>query len=652
MSGLTEEEKPAHRKRKSDTLYSIVCAFDIETTNLVKEEISFCYSWAFQLGIDYTFTGRTIKDAIDFMRLLSMQLDHTLIVYCHNLSFEYHFLKGVYSFKTDEVYATDRRKILKCRLFDKIEMRCSYYLSNMGLDKFCEVENVEHKKLSGEKFDYSKTRYPWTPLTDYELQYQINDVLGLVEAVYSLMNKNGDNLYTIPLTNTGYVRRDARKALQKKRQDIVSMLPDEDLYIMLRRAFRGGNTHASRFRAGRIEKDVHNLDIVSSYPTVQLMCKFPIKPFFKVPEPTTERFIELLKREKAVLVKVSVWGLVIRDQVPVPYISRSKVFNIAGERTEDNGRILTMDYGELYFTDIDFKIFHDQYMYDDIRVDQLYYSSYGYLPDELRTVIMSYFKAKTELKGVDDYFYMKSKNRLNSVYGMSATDPCRDDLIIDPENNVLEYSEKPVAELLEKYAKNPLMPYQFGIWTTAWSRERLQRLISLIPYDRFCYCDTDSVKYVGEPVDFSGFNDERIKEARSGGFYAKTPAGLVTYLGVAEAEADYKTFKTMGAKKYAYTDKDGELHITIAGVNKKKGAKELAKRGGLKAMKEGFTFYEGGTVSIYSDNIRIEKNISGHKLIITDCICIKDSTYTLGLTEEYRLLLKDCFLSLLKKELI
>ena len=122
---------------------------------------------------------------------------------------------------------------------------------------------------------------------------------------------------------------------------------------------------------------------------------------------------------------------------------------------------------------------------------------------------------------------------------------------------------------------------------------------------------------------------------------------------MAEPEQPYDTFKTLGAKKYAYTQ-GGKMHITIAGVNKTKGAEELEAAGGLDAMKEGFTFRRGGgTESVYRDNYHEEKMIEGHTLIITDCVCIKDSTYTLGLTYEYKeVLSRDNLLSLRKKDLI
>lgn len=51
-------------------------------------------------------------------------------------------------------------------------------------------------------------------------------------------------------------------------------------------------------------------------------------------------------------------------------------------------------------------------------------------------------------------------------------------------------------------------------------------------------------------------------------FAPKTVKGVEKPLGVYEYEGIYDTFKTMGAKKYAYVQ-DEKLSITISGVTKK-----------------------------------------------------------------------------------
>ena len=106
----------------------------------------------------------------------------------------------------------------------------------------------------------------------------------------------------------------------------------------------------------------------------------------------------------------------------------------------------------------------------------------------------------------------------------------------------------------------------------------------------------------------------------------------------------YKRFSTLGAKKYVYIDTDDKLHITIAGVDKKKGAAELMEHGGIEAFREGFVFRKGGgTEIVYNDNPQLpDLEIDGHKLHITSNAVIRESTYTLGLTEEYRRIIESC----------
>ena len=88
---------------------------------------------------------------------------------------------------------------------------------------------------------------------------------------------------------------------------------------------------------------------------------------------------------------------------------------------------------------------------------------------------------------------------------------------------------------------------------------------------RFVYCDTDSVKYIGD-IDWTNYNKERIRISKKNGAYAKDSKGVLHYMGVFEQEETYKRFKTLGAKKYCGEDDDGHLHLTLAGVSKKLAA--------------------------------------------------------------------------------
>lgn len=650
---------PGGKRRK---YIGLTTAFDIETTLLEDIRQSVMYIWQWQFSTDYTVIGRTWEEFKDLLERIKRALPEGrwLVVYVHNLSYEFQYLKGVYQFMPSEVFAVASRKLLKCDMMQCFEFRCSYKLTNMSLKEFTTKMNVEHKKLSGDDFDYSKDRYPWTELTDLELEYCINDVLGLVEAVNALMARDGDTLQTIPLTSTGYVRRNAKKAMRDgiHHNFVYSILPDIELYRALHEAFRGGNTHSNRFFTCDIVHGVHSADRSSSYPAVMCNCEFPMSVF--IPIMKSDLNLEYIKRcieirHKALLLRIGIKNLHLRNDFwGCPYLSIDKCRNIhKAVDTEDNGRILEAEYLETTITDVDLRIILEEYS-GEILFLKGWYSSYKKLPDPLINEVVKYYKDKTELKGVkgQELYYDKAKALLNSLYGMMAQNPVKHSIIFQ---QVGEWEEDNISDeqLLAESNRRAFLAYQWGVWVTAWSRYHLEQGIKLAHgkgdnYANFVYCDTDSVKYIGD-IDWSEYNNDRIAECRESGAFATDPAGVTHYMGVFETEDNpdtgyaYYSFKTLGAKKYAYKEtEDGETHCTIAGVNKKIGGKELDDNGGLDAFTEGFVFQEaGGTEAVYNDYPEIKSvTIDGHKLDIISNIAILPSEYTLGITGEYERIIK------------
>lgn len=645
LSDLGIIKKSKNKKGGKDYL-NIVCAFDIETSRIKDIEQSFMYIWQFQFGRDLTIIGRTWKEYFTFLERIAEHIRDIayLVVYVHNLSFEFQFLKGMYDFDKEEVFATERRKVLKCTMFECIEYRCSYYLTNMSLDKFLVKYNVENKK--GKNFDYNKVRYPWTKLSKEEIEYCINDVKGLVQALYKQLEADNDNVQSIPLTATGYVRRDVKEAMKSyNHKQLKNMLPDPEVYKLLREAFRGGDTIANRFNADEIIENVDSVDIVSSYPASMLMCKYPMTRFYLE---DIRSFGKLYRSgNKALLFRVVFENIRLASAFEGhSYLSRDKCRDII-RGTFANGRIIRADMLETTITDIDYNIIKRRYKWDKMHILVLYSSRYKMLPLQLRNVIINYYKVKTELKGAeensDDYlFYMKNKEKLNSTYGMTVEDPAKD--TIDFINNEFVQRDEPLVDLIKKHNKSAFLNYAWGVWCTAHSRKRLADGIDVVTNNgeepmNFIYSDTDSIKYVGD-VDFTAYNDKVQKQALDTRAYAVDNNGEVHFMGVYETEGYKKPnrFKTLGAKKYVLEDPEKKLHITIAGVNKKKGAVELEK---IENFKEGFIFKEaGGTESVFNDNIDMSYlTLAGKKIDITDNVVIRDSTYTLGITAEYRAIL-------------
>lgn len=628
-------------KRKYKDLF---CAFDIESTNDLELQQAFMYIWQFQIE-DYTIIGREWSEWLIFCERLTEQLeqDEYLMVYVHNLSYEFSFIKGVYGFTPEEVFCIQPRKVLKCEMMDHIEFRCSYLLTNMNLATFTKKMGVK-EKLSGDDYDYSKIRYPWTELTDQELEYCITDVESLVKALKVYFTIEHDSFYTIPLTSTGFVRRDCKEAMRHfNRGELKNMLPDYDIYVLLKQAFRGGNTHANRYYAEEILENVSSYDRVSSYSDVMINELFPMSPWIREDDINIERACrKIFKQKRACLLRVSFKNIRLRDPMDgCPYIPKHKCRNLS-HHYNDNGRILWADFLELSCTDIDFRLILQQYQFDAAVIHDFYHCRYGKLPKSLRDVIIKYYQDKTELKGVlgQELFYMLSKAKLNSIYGMSAQDICKRNILY--ENDQFKFDDALTdLELYNKTIQKAFICYAWGVWTTARAREQLQVAINMTD-DNFVYCDTDSVKFIDDgTVDFTKYNKSRQQDSIKNGGVATDRTGKQYYLGLYDYEGTYRQFITMGAKKYAYVDNADQLHITVAGCVKSTGAKELAERGGLEAFQEGFTFYKaGGTESVYND-IRdpVTLSIGGHDLTITSNVLIKQSTYTLGVTGEYKRIL-------------
>lgn len=624
----------------------LVCAFDIETSRW-NDKRSFMYIWQFQLGRDITVIGRSWKEFKALIARIKALLpkDTWLVCFCHNLSFEWQFLSGIYNFKPEEVFAVESRRVLRADMYGCIEFRCSYLHSNMRLETYLQKMGVEHEKQSG--FDYDKVRYPWTTLTEEELLYCVNDVRGLVEAIEIEMAADGDDLRTIPATSTGYVRRDVKRAMKMVNWLwLKSIMPPALVYEMLREAFRGGNTHANRFFAGRVLEGVSSYDRSSSYPDVQINGKFPVGPFYFVDsdELSLGKVRDLIRRRgKAVLMRIALWEPELADDLDgCPYIPIDKCRHLT-DCAPDNGRVLSAAYLEITVTDIDFEIIERKYKWEHIEILDCCYSRYGVLPQPLKDVIISYYKAKTELKGVagEEIYYTKAKNKLNSVYGMSAQNPVKHSTIY--ANGEWSADLTPWQELLDAANRKGFFPYQWGVWTTALARKRLQDGIDLAG-EGFVYCDTDSVKYIGK-VDWTAYNEQRKADSLKNGAWADDPKGRRHYMGVYEADDGYPAeFATRGAKKYVVRHPNGKLEATIAGVSKREdggrisGGMELEKHGGFDAfLADEFTFTEaGGNELSYYDGSPERVRVGKKRLTLGKSVTITDSTYTLSDTDIYR----------------
>lgn len=681
--------------RNGLTYIASPATFDIESTTIDGEKPeAFMYHWQFCLNGKVCF-GRTWEEWINFMHKLGYTLElgtkKALVIYVHNLAYEFMFIKDF--LHIESLFAREAHKVIKLlaclesdyeKVINKIgdvsretstipffEFRCSYFLSNMSLLKFCENSKFcTHYKLV-DTYDYRKIRTPITPMTDEESAYCYNDVKGLEECILSKLDDEGDTLATIPLTSTGYVRRAMRAECRKYpwyRELFEMLMPTVPVYRLLRQAFRGGNTHASRYYANAIIEGVYSRDRVSSYPACIASDLYPMTPFVKYePQSFDKLILDCCKEKNAIIMRITLFDVEVRDDVTVPYIDFAHCIAYSKNYINDNGRVLSADWITYACTELDFLIINNQYSYNTERVEWLegYKAEKDYLPQPIVDIMLKWYDKKTQLKDVDgkEYEYAKSKNKLNSVFGAMVTDICQGGVEYIDGEWIKTMPDEESAIAAYAASKNSFLLYQWGVYITANARYELQCMIDACGYD-FVYADTDSVKFIGKKhlKSFDDRNNYLLSKKQKYRNYSDrlNDDGTTTRytLGVWDDDGFYKKFKTLGAKKYAYISDDknkktGEikkdvLHVTVSGLSKDKGAAELARGNGLADFKIGKIFTDSGrTVSYFNES-------DVHTIKVVDCygkecefttasnIAIVDTTYTLGISDEYAAVLGSC----------
>ena len=679
-------------KGKRNCYDNTIYTFDIETTSYIilngkqlntqkylklsdkqKEECKFyscMYIWQFGVN-DTIYYGRTWQEFKLFLERLEYFGTYAKkIVFVHNLSFEFQFLRNIVKF--DDVMARKSHKVMRATLQDfNIEFRCSYFMTNLPLKKLPEVYNLDVEKLIGD-LDYSKIRHSKTILTNEEMKYCENDCLVVYEYIKKELEEY-ETVKNIPLTSTGHVRRELKEKTTKNwnyRNKVRKAINvDGHVYNLLVEAFAGGYTHSNWIYTNEIIKNVTSFDFTSSYPYVMVTNKFPSTEFKKCNIKRREQMLKCF----AYILHVKFKN--ISCKYYNNFISQNKCLRIKNGKY-DNGRIIKAEELEIILTDIDFYFILESYNCE-YEIVESYFSKYNYLPKEYIEFILEKYVIKTQYKGIEEkkLEYNIEKAKFNSLYGMTVTNNIKDIVVFD---NDLGWSEIPmkndeILHSLEKEKKQGFLSFAYGVWVTAWARYNL--LTNVIKNDEYCiYCDTDSMK-LKEGFNSKAIDDynkkvlEKIKIASKEleipfeKFAPKDSNRKKHIIGLFDFDGFYEEFITQGAKKYAVTryidnkkitkdtnvikkekEKSLVLEITVAGVPKI-GAKALKS---LQDFKDDFVFDFKDTnknLLMYNDeqlNFNL-KDYEGNILNVKDKYgaCLVPTTYVLGKSEEYASLLTD-----------
>lgn len=566
-------------------------SFDIETsTTPDSKKQAFMYIWQFGINGTAVF-GRTWGEYWDFLGRLREALGlcgkRRAIIYVHNLAFEFSFLCGY--LPISEVFARAPHHPIYFTTEDGYEYRCSFILTGKSLAMLS--RDTKTKKLVGD-LDYSKTRHALTPLTAQELAYCENDVLILNEYIAAEIERNGD-ISKIPLTKTGYVRREVLTAFrsweewEKWQKRIQIAYPSLEQFALLNKCFAGGFTHANCRYVDIVLENIASYDLASSYPTQMLKHKYPTGKWHTLTI-TRREILEKMCEKYACIMQLSFKNLKAKTDHSI--ISRHKCPAVLGG-VFDNGRVVEAEYITLFLTSPDYLIIKQFYDFEAVRIEKFYYAHYEYLPRPMFDTILKLYHNKTALKGypegsAENTLYKLSKEYINSLYGMTVTNPLDDNVVYNAESGEWSIEREDAGKLLNKkrWSKKYCLPYAVGVFVTAWARYELLSTVKAITDNSedgasdVVYCDTDSIKLLNAEKHkdiFELYNEQNRADLWAALDYHGIPRNKIEPLGktigIFDYEGRYDRFKTLGAKRYCF-EIGGEFNYTVAGLPKSKGS--------------------------------------------------------------------------------
>lgn len=670
-----------------------IFTFDIETTsywmtpagvrayseNYTPEEYNdfpagaVCYIWQFSID-NKVYYGRELSEFPKFLDTVFCNYEtenekNLPIIWVHNLSWEFAFIREYIKIDYSSIFARSIRKPMSfiTAQYGKtcIEFRCSYILTGLSLDAW-------GKELGFEKLhtlDYCVLRTPLTKLKQKELDYAERDCLVVYNGICKYREKY-ETLQNIPKTQTGEVRREVKTLLQNNSYcaKITKMLPKtEDEYKLLRACFQGGSTGGNYELAGKILYNVASDDIQSDYPSQICTKKYPMSAFKEcnTTEVTFKNF-----NDYAFIICVEFTNIKARSCLA--YYSQHKAIAVKGAKI-NNGKIQSANYLNCVITECDLCIMNKCYDWETMNIIACFKAKKDYLPKEFIKITLERYGFKTSLKGIAEKkdIYDNSKRFINSLYGMCVTDLYQQEIVFN--GSYWDTTEKSLQDTLDKLQRNKnrnFLSYAWGVWCTAYARVRLwigscdtrfynENLGMLATPNDIIYYDTDSRKhYITEETTRVLRREDEINNLELFEMckhysidYEKTrpkdPKGNARIIGAWDFEGVYDELVHLGAKKYA-TKTNGKIEVTVSGVPKSTGNDSITD---LSQFKAGFEFsanhkskdtglYDGKKLVIYIDNNNLKETIRKGKYDEytpknNNGIALRNVGYKLGISSEY-----------------
>lgn len=537
-------------------LSNVVFGLDIETSTIKIENsdddyCSFMYSYCVsKLNFDTgkyndLSMGRTYKELDDFLFSLNDKAnenDVDIIIYIHNLSYEFSFFCNNLEFFTKHLSMISEKDCLFLEsnkpLFvklDRLVFRCSYLLTGKSIKKL--GDEIGLKKLD---YNYKKIRTPLTKLTDKEIKYNYRDVEIMLKSVYRIFtnNKYMKTIQQMPLTKTGIMRFNCEQNKNvnvktkyenkkgKKRSGTLLRLnnylchkekaKDYSQIRLWQNLFQGGLVYSNPKYTSTVLYDIASYDFKSDYPYQMLYRYFP-SDFERVESERDVVFYDITKNldyKNFVLKKFSnsMFNCIIEvKNIEAKFefypLSTSKIINISDLKNMRNclvvnGKVIkSYTNTKFYMTCIDYLTLKTFYKFDFVKCHYLevakhYESSNKY---KINSVIYNAEK-KIEFSN-----YLKLIEDTNEFKKYSSDEIGDSDLLKELNECSDYYEQLDIIKFNYQNVKADL---------NALYGDNAQHLI----HTKFIY-DVESKEYIKRMETFDDYKKARVKTSYIYGLY-------------------------------------------------------------------------------------------------------------------------------------
>ena len=460
------------------------------------------------------------------------------LIYFHNLSFDgefiiWYLMKNGYEYDEELIkdnsfssIIDDTGSIYSISIKFKqsvVEFRCSFKLFPKSIKDIGKMVGIE--KLN-ETHDYNEMKNFESiyDVTDEEIKYITNDVKIMVELIKYL-----DEIGVKGITMSTSAYKNWLKDKYSLCKNQMKKDTNEEIVEIVRKSYRGGITKVNPKYAGQEFNDVISFDVNSLYPSVMYDNPMPIG------EGKIYKTLEEGKKDRRYLFIV------------VAFVQYAKV-------RHNKHAFIGNNSGFTYAR---------KYSYDDeIENKMLYlwedeYNLFRLVYDAEVTIqkVVGWKKANNVFKDYIDRWYDVKKNArneterslaklmLNSLYGKFGMNDCRMSKI------PVSYSNGSIVYRIEE--NNTTYYYkEVASYITSMARCKLASFMNRCE-DKFLYCDTDSVYYIGHEIP-EVFKD--VVDPKKLGFW--------------KYEGHYTRFKALKAKCYLKQLDDGTIERKVAGCPK------------------------------------------------------------------------------------